>query len=265
MPIDAFDAPGASAPGDVAREGVSGAASRADHQHAREAGSSSSTVSGWDGKPLTMTPPTSANSHDDEFNDATGMSGPVKGLNARWSKHNLGTSSWLVLDDAQAPGCLFFDIPSGQAQDQAIYQAAPAGDFTVTARYQFGGETNRQMWGVFIVDSSGAGICVPFDDPASDTTNYIRTLSAWVNATAPVVVSSYFNSLWIAGVPLTASIRKSGTTYAVTITAGDRIKPVALREFSTTSGITVAYIGFGRIFDAGTSAGKVALDYMRVT
>lgn len=36
-PIDAFDRPAASAAGDSAKEGTSGAAARADHQHAREA------------------------------------------------------------------------------------------------------------------------------------------------------------------------------------------------------------------------------------
>jgi hypothetical protein len=69
----------------------------------------------FDGKPFIWTPPGSANAKDDEFADGSSQSGPINGLDAKWSKHNLGTSGWLIFDDAQAPSCLLLDIPTGQA------------------------------------------------------------------------------------------------------------------------------------------------------
>lgn len=229
------------------------------------AASGSSTPVGPDGKRTVDTLPTSANAKDDEFNDTSGHSGPSNGLDAQWSKRNLGTSGWLVLDDSKAPGTLLFDIPTGQSADQSIYQAAPAGDFTVACRIEavYGSMSDRQMWGPFIVDSSGAGLGTFFDEPGSDGNTRQRGLSAWANSSAPAVVRTDLNARWIAGEPIILSIRKSGTTYYSSGWLGGRQMPTIVTEVSSTSSFTVANIGFGRIF--GTGKARMLLDWFRVS
>ena len=208
--------------------------------------------------------PSSPNAKDDEFNDASGHSGPVNGLDAQWSKHNLATSSWLVLDASKAPDALLFDLPTGQAADQSIYQAVPAGDFQVTCRVQFGGASDRQMWGPLIVDSSGNGVALLVDDPAGDGTTYLRTVGSWAQSGALTGLSGGFNNQWAVGVPWYFSLRKASGAYYAAVSAGDKIFGASLREVSgTPTAFTAAYVGFGRCFGTGTS--RVALDYFRIT
>lgn len=224
-------------------------------------GSGSSSANGPDGKPWIHTPPASANAMDDEFNDGTSMSGPVNGLDSKWTKHNLGTSGWTVLDDTKAPGCVFFDIPTGQSTDQGIYQAVPAGDFTATSRFELQYASDRQMWGIFVVDTSGTGIALSLD--TGDIT-YIRTMSAWVQNTAPAGVTPNLQGQFAAGQPITGSIRKASGVYYASVTLGDRVMAAARFEASTTpSAFTAAYVGIGRIYGGGVS--KFALDYFRIT
>jgi hypothetical protein len=234
---------------------------------AAAAGGSSSNVE--DGKPSNASPPSSPNSMDDEFNDTTNNSGPVNGLDAQWSKHNLGTSSWLVLDDAKAPGSLLFDIATGQAQDQGIYQAVPAGDFRATCRLTFGTMTDRQMWGLFIVNSSGTGVGICLDDPVSDPTTHMRSVTSWVQGGVSVAnMGTAFNGLWIGGVPINLSIRKASGVYYAAASASDRLMPAQWREWSgTPSAFTAAYVGVGRMYGAGgasTGSSKIGLDWFRI-
>lgn len=221
-----------------------------------------------DGKPTVNTPPTSANAKDDEFNDGTGFSGPVNGLNAKWSKHNFATLGWTVLDDAKAPGCLMMDIPTAQAQDQGVYQAVPAGDFRVTAKVNFVKAGDRQMWGLFILNTSGTGIALLLDDPVGDAATRLRGVTSWVQASSIAVVTSSINSLWVGSNDIYLSLRKSGTTYFGAAWTANRIMPAIAGEVSgVPTSFTPAYVGFGRMFGAGgasTGVSQVLLDWFRV-
>ncbi len=237
-----------------------------------ETGGGSGNMSN-DGKPTIWTPAASPATEDDEFGDAASQSGPVNGLDAKWSKHNLGTAGWSVLNSAIAPGCFLFDIPTGQSADQSIYQAAPAGDFTLAVRFTVGYVTDRQMWAVFVVDSSGNGISVNADiGPGSAAPWFtLRQVTSWAQASTTTAIMALANDearyLAIAvslGLPLTMTIRKASGVYYGAITASDRIisgQNGALEASQTPSAFTPAYIAFGRIF--GTGSSRVALDTFR--
>ena len=249
--------------------GAAGTATNSSHEdHVHPAASGGST-NAPDGKPYNFSPAASPKTVDDEFSDLTAsQSGPSNGLNAKWSKHNLGTSAWLALSDTKAPGCLLIAMPSGQTADQAIYQTTPAGDFTIAARWSMNMNTNdRQMWALFALNSSGNGICVSFDYNNSEIT--MREITNWqqsggidtgiINSTMAAALNGYY----MTGGPVTAYLRKASGVYYGSITLGDRILGPGLLETSATpTGFTNAYVGFGRIFASGGSA-NVALDYFR--
>lgn len=219
-----------------------------------------------DGKPLLHTPPASPNAKDDEFNDDTSMSGPVNGLDAKWSLRNMGTPAWSVLDDSKAPGCFMFDIPSGQTTSQGIYQAVPAGDFRVVARMLFGSASDRQMWGPFILDTSGNGVAICLDDPVGDGTTYLRSVTAWAQAGTLATLPPGVNAAWTQGWGLTLSLRKASGVYHAGLSFGDRILPGGFKEVNgTPSAFTAAYVGVGRLYTAGSGSSQVALDYFRIT
>ena len=226
-----------------------------------------------DGKPTIWTPPTSPATEDDEFGDASGQSGPVNGLDAKWSKINLGTSSWLKFDDSLAPGCAFFDIPTGQTAGQMIYQTTPAGDFTLLLRVTIGGCSDRQMWGGFIVDSAGTGISVMIDAGVGQAGPYfgLREMTTWVQNsnttdlwyTSQMEIPARMVSL---GLPVTLALRKASGVYYGSWSLSDRLilpPSTGIEVNRTPSAFTAAYVGFGRI-GFGTGVGKVALDSFRI-
>jgi hypothetical protein len=216
-----------------------------------------------DGTPDHRAQLVTANAKDDEFNDASGMSGPISGLNAKWTKKNLGTASWVVLDKTLAPGCVLFDIPTGQAVEQGIHQPVPAGDFRVTTLAEHGGTADRQFWGPYIVDSAGNGIGISLDSgPSAEATARIRQITAWVNGTTTAIINSANNN-WHLGVPTWASIRKGGNTYYASVWQGHRLAPTLRTEVSLAITFTPAYVGFGRFL--GTGQARVALDAFRVS
>jgi hypothetical protein len=224
----------------------------------------------FDGKPYVWTPPGSAATEDDEFNDATGMSGPVNGLDAQWTKRNLGTASWLKLDDAVAPGCAYFDIPTGQASDQAIYQTVPAGDWTFAAHMHGHRSSDRQYWGVFCVSSAGTGILAVMDTGA-DTSNGLRTLTTWADGGAGTF---HGEAAWNTdenglnrnpSVPVTVTLRKASGVYHMGYSYSHRLLPGNYFEIShTPTAFTAAFIGVGRFGPGGTAGvSKVTIDFFR--
>lgn len=228
-------------------------------------GGSGSGVSAPDGTPTVNTLPAIPNAKDDEFNDGSGMSGPVNGLNAKWSKRNLATPSWIVLDEAKAPGCVMLDLPSGAAADQALYQSAPAGDFRLTVRMSFMVPTvgSRSMYGLFIVDTAGTGVCITMDDPNADVPR-LRTMTAWASGSSLAVLGTR-GHLWGNGADTYMSLRKSGGTYYAAAWHSERIMPVAVLEVSAAVAFTPAHIGFGRSFQSPTQAAHLYVDWFRVS
>ena len=225
-----------------------------------QSGSGTGTV--FDGKEFIHTPPATAATENDEFNDATNMSGPTNGLDAKWSKHNLGTASWLVMDDTIAPGSLVLDIPASQSVDQAIYQAVPTGDFEVVARIGMFAQSARTMYGLFVVDTSGNGTGLFIDN--GDTTMYIREVTAWQNgagntALAPSAVgpeAKFGQEYWLyLGWDDTLGQVSCGLSFS------DRF----IRPYETVArafdGGTIAYVAIGRIY--GNPAAHYFVDSFR--
>lgn len=215
-----------------------------------------------DRKPWNFTPPTTANAMDDEFGDATSQSGPVNGLDAKWSKHNLGTSTWLRLSDSYAPGALGLDIPTGQTAEQWIYQAVPAGACTFSVRFTLEYASDRQMFTLAILDTSGTGVGFRIDTGAAPQ---IMNITTWSQTSTVVALTPAWNSgteYWFS--PMTLFLRSDGAhNYYASQTLGDRALQALLPEVTQNRTFTDAYVGFGRSF--GTGVSKVTLDYFRRT
>lgn len=228
-------------------------------------GGSSSGGSVFDDKPFIHTPSGTAATIDDEFNDATSMSGPTNGLDAKWTKRNLGTASWLVLDDSIAPGCLYLDIPSGEAADQSIYQSVPSGDFTVGARVAIHQPpSTRAMVGLFVVDTSGNGTGIFIDNGDADI--FVRELSSWQVGAGNTDTNFNFDQNATAGYgwPIWLTLAWDDTAEEVTcgISPHDRLLiPQQLLTTRAFDGTTIAHVGVGRIF--GTGTGDFIIDSFR--
>lgn len=223
---------------------------------------------GPDSSPRLYTPPSSPQTIDDEFNDGANMSGPVNLLDAKWTKHNLGTASWLKFSNTQAPGAILFDIPTGQAADQAIYQTTPAGDFTLLGKFQVGNMSDRQMWGLLIVDSAGTGVMAELDDFArsSNPASFgVRTVTTWANGATAVVGSIRDDLVPFTSLPVYVWLEKVGGVYTAYFAWGDNIydrtKTVFTTLTTTPGAFTPAFVGIGRIF--GTGSARVAVDFFR--
>jgi hypothetical protein len=208
------------------------------------------------------TPPATAHADDDEFNDTSGMSGPVNGLDAKWTRHNLaGTlikTDWSAVDE-----WLLLDVTASQATDQAITQPVPAGDFHVMCAAAGFVVPGRQMWGLFVADNSGNGYVVSTDNGDTD---YVRTLSAWA-AGSPTGSGSVANvdGAFFAGNRVVMEIQRVGTTYTFSMTSSDFLKHSFRAQGSVTTATTYTKIGFGRIYTDNGGATAVGLDYFRVT
>lgn len=215
----------------------------------------------FDEKPFIHTPPSTADTIDDEFNDATDMSGPTNGLDAKWTKQNLGTASWLVHDDDIAPGMLLFDIPASESADQAIHQSVPSGDFSVGARMAIH-QTDRIIVGLFVVDSSGDGNGIFLD--SGDNTIWLRDIDAWVNGGGATNT----------GIPMPATTTRQGVpawlylswddtaeTVTCSMSRHDRVLVPPFTASRAFFGTTIAHVGVGRIL--GTVTGKFSVDSFR--
>lgn len=221
--------------------------------------SGSSGGGGFDGQRTIWEPPASAHATDDEFNDESGMSGVINGLDAKWSKRNLATGSWVQLS-ADAPGALVLAIPDGQTGDQAIYQTVPAGDWTYSVRFSslFSATgSSRQMWGLLCVDSSGNGISAMLDmGPQRDSSNgvVLRELATWAgNSNLTVANQPGIEGAALYGAPVTLFMRKASGVYHLSWTYDPRVigTSVLLEGNRTPTAFTPAYIGFGRFFSGG--------------
>ncbi len=75
--------------------------------------------------------PGSPNAMDDEFDDTSGMSGPVNGLNARWTWRNQGSAS---VSFPSLGGMRILLPASATTNTRILEQAVAAGDFTFEAK-----------------------------------------------------------------------------------------------------------------------------------
>lgn len=99
------------------------------------------------------TPPSSPNAMDDEFDDTTGMSGPVNGLNGRWAWRNQGGAT---IGYASACGILTAPSNSGDSL-RIIEQSVPVGNWRVRAKASFAGVINNySAVGLVVFDSASS-------------------------------------------------------------------------------------------------------------
>jgi hypothetical protein len=82
-------------------------------------------------------PPASPNTMDDEFDDSTGMSGAVNGLNARWAWRNQGAATVTY----PKAGWVDLTAPASATHNwRIIEQTMPvAQDYTIEAKFSFSG------------------------------------------------------------------------------------------------------------------------------
>lgn len=227
-------------------------------------GGSSSSGTAPDTKNTLDTLPTSAATEDDEFNDGTGFSGPVNGLNAKWTKRNLA-STRLQFDNAKAPGCALFDLEASSTASQAIYQTVPAGDWTFAAKFTLHYSDARVMWGLLCVDTAGTGVIACLDTNAGSMG--VRTMTTWGDGGAGTFHTGgglpYIYSSGPHDIPIYVVLRKASGVYSMSFSnGGGRLLPGNWIEVSyTPSAFTPAYIGFGRIF--GAARNLATLDWFR--
>lgn len=252
---------------DVADAGALNEVARADHLHGMPSAAGGGGGNAPDGKPWNHSLPAAPEAEDDEFNDDTNHSGPINGLDSKWSLHNLGTASWRILDDETAPGCLALVLPAGQAADQHIYQAIPSfSDYVIEARFSHEAFNGREMWGINILDTSGNGVGMSFDYTQLGGMR-MMSISSW-GQTASVVTQLHMPMF---GVFYHMWLRKSGSTYTAFAAPGDRIRAgTAAGNLSVIdlthapSAFTPAYITFGRTYTGGGTPSITLLDFFRV-
>src|SRR6185437_176111 len=196
----------------------------------------------------------------DEFNDTASQSGPVNGLAGKWSKHNFVTGVTLTMSDTVDPSCIVIDIANATA-DQAMYQTAPAGDFTLTCRFAMTyNQSGRQMFGIFMLDTSGNGVGVNLDNGG---TGVIRTIDAWVQSATNAALNPDPSARWAEGIPVTISLRKATNNYFAGAWFDERTLKAPF-EATISRTFTIAYVGFGRIFTGGgANEVKVSMDFFR--
>lgn len=211
--------------------------------------------------PLADQLPVTPNAKDDEFNDATGMSGPGNGLDARWNRRN--AAAGVQTFSAAAPGAMVLNPDSGTSQDCGLYEACPSGNFTAKSRMRRRFNSGRQMWGMAILDSSLGGLSMLIDEGGSPG---LRGVGAFVQNSAISYFSNSYNTFWSNGVPLFMKMTKTGSVFACTFWT-DATSDGSVRSSTLSadmgSGFVPAYIAIGRFWGGGDAF--VEYDFVRAS
>ena len=193
----------------------------------------------------------------DEFNNAS-FSG--------WTLTGTGLVSG-DFDESTFPGHVQMTIPAARGVNQVAYRAAyTSGDFTLRAKVTITKPfADAGMWGIIIADSSGNGVGIL--EGGTTTTNRIST---WL---ANIVSWNYSTSIsttnfdgWRPlvthfGLPMFFELQKVGTSYTGRISFNGMVTNYAVT--GTPTAFTVANIGFGRFFNAGSGTNVALWDYVR--
>ncbi len=141
------------------------------------------------------TPPNAANTMDDEFDDSSGMSGTVNGLNARWTARNPGTTT--VTYGTQ--GYLVLTPPASATPNFRLWtQTKPsAQDYTIEAKVSLTGTATS---------TATAGICLD-----NGTAFYILGLSYQALASFPYVNAFRYTNVTLFGAEMIAHIAWDAT------------------------------------------------------
>lgn len=165
-------------------------------------------------------------------------------LAAKWTRHNVtsgaetyqagGDGSWL---DVAVPATTY---------DQSYFQPAPAGDFEVQFKQELYSAATH-MYGVMIIDSTGAGVGVcPYDN---GNVVFMANLSAYQYSTSQGSDNLY-GFEYIRGGVMWLAIKKVGTVYTFRFSRNGQVwTPYAT---GVTNAFTVNRIGFGRYYGGGS-------------
>lgn len=167
-------------------------------------------------------------------------------LGGSWTKRNIAQAEVLVAATNWAPAGV--TIPF-DAQGDAIYRAAPTGDFELVCG--FTGDEYGGMTGLLIVDSNGTGVGY---SPYFDFNVYCWAVTAWNYASSgpnngapsPRFGQRYWLALKKVGTAYTGRFSTDGLTWTAFTTAA-------------TGPATAAYIGVGRIYTSGGTNGTFTL------
>jgi hypothetical protein len=198
---------------------------------------------------------------DDEFDDSAGSSGPGNGLQGKWTVRSPLTTAFVPL----APSVIQLTSPTTGGY---LSQVAPTGDFTASFRLLAGPQPIRQMIGPAVLDASGNGFCLCFDNPSSDSGTYVRSVTAYAQVATVTSVATASNLLWVQANPFHVSVRRVASSGQLfwTISGSDALPAPLRNEIQSgtvaspaTVGILVPFVG------ATAAANRVYLDYARVT
>ena len=202
--------------------------------------------------------PASPTSYDDEFDDTSGNSGVVNGLNARWSWHNQGTSTV----DFDTQGYMHIAAASsGAANWRIIEQAIPTGSWTIQAKYSLTSRgTNYHHGGIVLRDSThGDFYSFHIDHRATNQQQF--EVAKWSSD------SSYAGSSPVAVFPFGGGnaihVRIAWDTSNLTVSVSvDGIAWLLLGSFADSVGFDMMGIG---VNEQGGSTGDTAVycDYFR--
>lgn len=207
--------------------------------------------------------PTSAHSYDDEFEDDTSQSGHSNGLASKWSRRVIASGA-VKTGSSDVQGGLFID-GTGANQPSGVWgleqSVSFSGDFTIACRLSIDYMSERQMIGIHVVDSSGDGWCLPID--SADVT-YLRNLTG--NATGLAALATPVNGQDITGRMARLVLRRISNVFHAGVMKDDVTMPVNVLTTSVSDTRTIAKIGIGRYYSAGSGgACRVHVDYFRVT
>lgn len=205
------------------------------------------------------TPPVSANAtYDDEFDDATGMSGTVNGLNARWAWRNQGTSTitygtagWGKIALQSQGGNNFRGIDIAALADGTY-------DTCVSVGYPLGtGSGVHGAGGMALIDHTNGDFY--FFGKLRDTTTEYIAIQRWTNATT---FSANDALITIAAGLTRAFLRvvKSGTTLEFWFSS-DGI--AFQRVLTTTDAVSATRIGLLVNENMSTGLCTMYVDYFR--
>jgi len=152
--------------------------------------------------------PASPNSMDDEFDDTSGMSGPINGLDARWTWRNQGAAAiaWTMA------GWVDMTMPASATENiRIIEQTLPAGDWGFEAKISLEGQrTNASSAGIALIDATngdlysfGVGVQTSNTDPIVVTVSRYTNVTTFLSQTfGPNTVSSnkiFFRVIYTSG------------------------------------------------------------------
>ena len=162
-------------------------------------------------------------------------------LNAKWTR-----VGYIPADEVIADSFLY--VPAARAAGNYYYQAAPPGDFTVTAKgFQVSG--TGVMFGPMIIDDTGAGVGVGAYNAGEGY--YAFGLAAAAYGGTSQSTPDLTSTVAFSGEMLWWKLRKAGGNYFASMSTNGQIWRPETAAFA--SGITPTRIGFGGILATSRS------------